>query len=1150
MSKLRIVSLNVRGLLGKASRHTGIPKWQYLYDELKDYDIICFQEIRNPSLEEMAKIERFFKCKIYWNVGSPNSEGTAVIVNTNVISNHSCVTVEAGTIQNFSFEYGGQNFQLWNVYASRLNDLNEWAKRFVRQWTIHSKMILVGDWNSVENPALDRKGQKQKHDDSCMSPVWQAVTSNGFYDSWRERNLNSQVFSYYWPNVGPTSRLDRVYANAETDRFIWDIGYLPNKWYSDHCAVWFELQKPDFVRWGRSFWKCNVSHLKDPDLRKKVANFWQYWTWQKAHYQGRALLDWWEQGKRKLQYILRGYATQKAKLANQCRENQLNKQLEQLQTSTSSEAEEKLVRAELYDIATRRLRGTFIRSRLRQMREDHGSCEWYKRVASRKGDSRSILALSDANNQIKEDQPGVLEEAKRFYQNLYTRTPTDVQEQQTLLQGLNSRLSEEDKQKCEGFISEAEVFKALKSMRNGKTPGLDGLPKEFYLQYWDIIGTDLVQVLNTMWLSESMPPSMAKAIITLLYKKGDARQLKNWRPISLLTIDYKILSKILAKRLSRVISKVVFITQTCGVAGRGMRDNLIMIRSVLEYVKHKESGVFLSSFDFEKAFDRVDHAWMLKVLHAMNFGPMFTKWIKILYKDIGAFIEINGALTETVSVERGIRQGCPVSMLLFVLQAEPLLAAVRQNQSIRGCQVPLIQGTIDLKVLSYADDNTFLLRDPASLEALTHQLERFCRASGAKINEDKTEVVPLGKIPNCQKDLIPKSLLKKQVKVLGVYIGKDSHKKNWKEAFQNISAKMASCEKKHLNLFDRVRYVNTYVLSKLYHILPFDPPKKEDISKIESRVGSFLWNYPTWRPISRDTLGRPPDEGGLALQRLEQRTQTTMASLIREYVRGNDPQQRRMWWGLTAYFIGLAPTRLQQICPGGMSNLMPHVFGGAAKNAYFRLFLATFEKCEQTSPGLNWSKVSTRALYTDLVRASSKPVACEKNLPNVDWPAVWPEVLHKSIPAAYRLIAYKVLHSALPFKSQFSVPANDPCPLCKSAGMDSAMHLFWECSELKEVRDRIGRGVSAIKNAALWSWRTVLYNGALEQGLTERQECQVRILCSIYKAQLWHERCSVLHAVLPNRHVLDPAVMDHDIASKFQNALNAFKRKNSIPQSQ
>ena len=116
---------------------------------------------------------------------------------------------------------------------------------------------------------------------------------------------------------------------------------------------------------------------------------------------------------------------------------------------------------------------------------------------------------------------------------------------------LRRAVSQSERNSCEGPVTNLECLAALNTMRCNKTPGKDGLPWEFYQHFWPILGDDLVAVFNSCFDSGKLPLSQRSALITLLYKKGDRLETKNWRPISPLCADYKILSKVLTNRLSK-----------------------------------------------------------------------------------------------------------------------------------------------------------------------------------------------------------------------------------------------------------------------------------------------------------------------------------------------------------------------------------------------------------------------------------------------------------------------------------------------------------------------------------------------------------------------------------------------------------------------
>ena len=131
-------------------------------------------------------------------------------------------------------------------------------------------------------------------------------------------------------------------------------------------------------------------------------------------------------------------------------------------------------------------------------------------------------------------------------------------------------------------------------------------------------------------------------MIIVLYKKNDRLETKNWRPISLLNVNYKIATRAISGRLLAVIGKVVGTDQTCGVPGRTISENLSFIRDLIEYVEREDLSVALLSLDQEKAFDRVDWGFLLRTLERFNFGPGFCSWIKLFYTDVESAVVING----------------------------------------------------------------------------------------------------------------------------------------------------------------------------------------------------------------------------------------------------------------------------------------------------------------------------------------------------------------------------------------------------------------------------------------------------------------------------------------------------------------------------
>ena len=238
-----------------------------------------------------------------------------------------------------------------------------------------------------------------------------------------------------------------------------------------------------------------------------------------------------------------------------------------------------------------------------------------------------------------------------------------------------------------------------------------------------------------------MPQSMSKAIISLLPKPGkDPMQLGSYRPISLLNCDYKILSKILALRLEKVVPSIIHFDQVGFVPGRSSSNNMRKVFHVLLEASHGKIPAIAASLDAVRAFDYSRWPFLFYTLEKFGFGPKFNSWIKALYSAPVSSVRTNGLISNTFPLQRGVRQGCPISPLLFIIALEPLACAIRASKNIQGIDIL----RHEFKMNMYADDILVtLVRPKSSVPALLSLVDDYGKLSGYKINWNKSEVIPL-----------------------------------------------------------------------------------------------------------------------------------------------------------------------------------------------------------------------------------------------------------------------------------------------------------------------------------------------------------------------------------------------------------------------
>ena len=224
-------------------------------------------------------------------------------------------------------------------------------------------------------------------------------------------------------------------------------------------------------------------------------------------------------------------------------------------------------------------------------------------------------------------------------------------------------------------------------------------------------------------------------------KGKDKRVIKNWRSISLINVDAKIISKVLAKRLEMVLPNLIHPNQNAFVKDRSIFDAIRTIDDIVDYTERKSWSGFMIAIDFEKAqFDTLDFQFLIRTLHKFNFGPSFIQWMRVLYKNASSYVMNNGFTTGPFLLRRGIRQGDPLSLHLFILALETLAIKIREDCNVQGLKI----GEEMIKLSVFADDMTCVLKDKTSYTNLFRILNCFGECSGLKVIDEKTEIMPLG----------------------------------------------------------------------------------------------------------------------------------------------------------------------------------------------------------------------------------------------------------------------------------------------------------------------------------------------------------------------------------------------------------------------
>ena len=405
-------------------------------------------------------------------------------------------------------------------------------------------------------------------------------------------------------------------------------------------------------------------------------------------------------------------------------------------------------------------------------------------------------------------------------------------------------------------------------MPGNKSPGQDGITIEFYKLYWDLIGNDLYEVLQHGLIQGELSYSQYLALITLLYKKGPREDIANWRPISLLNVDYKILSKVLAERLKVILPKIIHSNQKGCISGRYIGENVRLIEDLLFEIENLDEDAIIFLQDQLKAFDRVEWLWLFSTLKFYNFGDKFLGWLKTLYKNAKCSILTNGYQSEYFKITRGIRQGDSLSALLYIIQMEPLAEKIRNINTVEGIPVKLRfinNEVIEPKCCQYVDDSTSFLKNKTFIRELMATLKEYEKVSGSRINRDKT-VALIKQHPIFEEKIECIKLVNGPEKVLGVPIGGNDPTNDalWTSLITKLKAKLNIWRQRGLSLEGRTYIIKSVGISQLLYTLNLKTIEQSHKKEIENILWDFLWKGKNLR-FNKRICSLPRKMGGLDL---------------------------------------------------------------------------------------------------------------------------------------------------------------------------------------------------------------------------------------------------------------------------------------------
>lgn len=911
-NNFKIVSLNCRGL-----RDKGKKKDVFNYLRQLKHNIYCLQDT-HLTVNDINDVRNVWGYDCYVAGKRTDARGVAVLVNNNfeykLIEE---ILDPDGNYIILKLEIEKQfTITLVNIYGPNGDNPDFYHKIEQEVSDIESDhVIMSADWNLVQDYDLDCYNYKLQNNPNARKAVLGLKNRLNLLDPWRSYNANLRRYTWSRKNPVKKARLDFFLISQEMMTYIEKVDILPG-YLTDHAMTFIEFRLTNFTR-GRGFWRFNNSLLKDQLYIGKVKESIRQTIEEYAIpvYSRDAIKDldpsdlhfiiddqlFFEMLLLKIRGMSIPYCAMKKRKEEE-NKNTLERQIKLFQEIADQYPEQNRFLTELIEdlkvqmeeFRKKYMAGLLVRTRANWIEAGEKPSKYFCALEKRNYVNKNITKLTSADGTNILDQKAILQEVKSFYVALYASRDdslVDTNLDETLENVQAPKLSIEDKDMLDEELTIEEVADALKKMKNNKSPGPDGFTVEFFKFFWSNLRHFMFRSFKAGIRSNDLSVTQKQGVISILPKGDKPREnLKNWRPISLLNVSYKILSGCIAARIRKVLHTIIHEDQRGFMKDRFIGENTRLLYDVMQYTDQNKIPGQLLLIDFEKAFDSVSWKFISKSLVFFNFGPGIINLIKLLYKDAKLCVMQHGIFSEFFTIGRGCRQGDPSSPYLFLLCAEILGILIRSNQDITGIKI----GVKEYKLFQYADDTGILLDGTEkSLRCTLHLLDQYAKYSGLKPNLEKTKCVWLGSKKSSLEVLCPEHNLcwtRDPFVVLGIKFSTNLQKildLNFEDKLLEIEKLVKIWSRRPLSVPGRITVVKTIMLSKLTHLLTSLPrPGRAYLKKLEKILFKYIWNGKIDR-ISRCQLVQDYGLGGLRMIDLDAFATSLKLSWIQKMLTSN-----------------------------------------------------------------------------------------------------------------------------------------------------------------------------------------------------------------------------------------------------------------------
>ena len=816
-----------------------------------NFDLLLLQETRTDGSEkEIKKWQKISNSKqIYLTEFGTRAVGAGIVVrNSEVFKVHRSFHDPLGRYVGIIGDHEEGKFLVLSFYSPSISrEIRDFVINHIYQQLINlgqdlpQFLVIGGDTNTPFNQ-LDKQGGNTNFKQEAILAFETLKQRFALFDSFRVKNPGKREFT--WEVLNPViirERLDVIFVSNSLQDYVTETGVIPaHKTCSDHGIPFIKIAGFGIPSRGPGIWKFNNNLLTDSGFVSEMKENIPKWILEAETDLPNKTGGQWGFLKHKVGEFSRSYGA-KLKKSKLLLKNNLEKELETLSQNLNEENKGKFkaLQEQLNAIIETEIQGSILRS-LCDEYEQGENIEKYR--AKQKTISR--LKLSDGS--FSSDPKVILEECRYFYQKLYSKNinVNPSLHPEFFRNVTTPKLTENQKQFCDSKLTFQELFKCLESFSKNKSPGLDGITAEFYRVFWDQIKEKLFLVYEESFLKGILPECLRTGVVTLLEKKGkDRSDISNWRPITLLNLDYKLLTKTLGQRLKLVLPSLIHKDQNGFIPGGNIFYSAHTIRDILFYCKKENLDLILLALDYTKAFDSVDFEFIHKTFRLFNFGENFRKWVKLIFNEGKSCITNNGRISEKFEIHRSTRQGDPISPLIFILGLQVLFITLRSDENIRGFKIE----NSELKLTSYADDASYFLRDKKSAELLLSRIDNFSKISGLEVNRTKSECLILAFEVglNQYREQFLGIPLVENLKILGHFYGKSElacNFHNFYNKLEKIKKILNIWKQRKLTLIGKTLLIKSLSTSLFVFNSQIDTPPEDFIKLVEELHKNFLWS--------------------------------------------------------------------------------------------------------------------------------------------------------------------------------------------------------------------------------------------------------------------------------------------------------------------